>query len=218
MFDEALAKNPRCVEALLGRGIVEFKSARIEEALLSFTSALEADPASATALCGRGLALQELGRIDEALADFERSLASDPGLVEGHSNLGALQLLLGEFERGWEGYEYRKLAGDECKAGANALWPVWNGEAIDGKKLLVLDEAAHGDIVMLARYFPMLAGLGADVTFKCRARMVALLKNVPGVRLVTETGHGDRFDYQAHLFSLPRAFKTRLETIPARVP
>ncbi|MGO9461500.1 MAG: tetratricopeptide repeat protein [Rhodomicrobium sp.] len=217
MFDEALAKNPRCVEALLGRGIVEFKSARIEEALLSFTSALEADPASATALCGRGLALQELGRIDEALADFERSLASDPGLVEGHSNLGALQLLLGEFERGWEGYEYRKLAGDECKAGANALWPVWNGEAIDGKKLLVLDEAAHGDIVMLARYFPMLAGLGADVTFKCRARMVALLKNVPGVRLVTETGHGDRFDYQAHLFSLPRAFKTRLETIPARV-
>ncbi len=218
MFDRALAKNPLCVEALLGRGIVEFKSARIEEALQYFTSASEAGPASATAHCGRGLALQELGRFSEAQADFERALALDPELVEGHSNLGALQLLLGDFERGWEGYEYRKLHGDECKTGAKTRWPVWNGEAIAGKKLLVLDEAAHGDIILLARYFPMLATLGANTTFKCRPRMIELLKFVPGVRLVSRTDPRECFDYQVHLFSLPRAFKTRLDTIPAPVP
>ncbi len=218
MFAGALAENPRCVEALLGLGIVEFKSARTEEALKSFTAALEADPASATAHCGRGLALQELGRFAEAMADFERSLALNPDLVEGHSNLGALQLLLGDFERGWEGYEYRKLWGDECKIDARVLWPVWNGEPIAGRKLLVLDEAAHGDIVLLARYFSILAALGADATFLCRPRMLEVLKKVPGVRLVAETCPGERFDYQVHLFSLPRALKTRLETIPARVP
>lgn len=217
-FQLALAKNPRCVEALLGRGIVEFKSGRTEEALATFTLALEADPASATAHCGLGLALQELGRFDKAMSEFKRSLALNPELAEGHSNLGALQLLLGDFEQGWEGYEYRKLWGGECKIDAKAVWPVWNGQPIAGKKLLILDEAAHGDIIMLARYFPMLAELGADATFQCRPRMLELLKNAPGVRLVTGTEPGERFDYQVHLFSLPRAFSTQLETLPEHNP
>ena len=218
MFDEVLAKDPRSVEALLGRGIVEFKNARTGEAFQYFKAALEADPACATAYTGRGLALQELGRFGDALADFEHALALNPELVEGHSNLGALQLLLGDFEHGWEGYEYRKLWGDECKVDAKAVWPVWNGEPVAGKKLLVLDEAALGDIFMLARYFPMLGGLGAEVTFQCRPHMIELIKNVPGVRIVAEVDPRESFDYQVHLFSLPRALKTRLDTIPARVP
>jgi tetratricopeptide (TPR) repeat protein len=218
MFDEALAKNPRSVEALLGRGIIEFKNARTENALLYFNTALEADPRSATAFTGRALAMQELGCFDEAMADFKRALVLAPGLVEGHCNLGALQRLLGDFENGWEGDEYRKLWDDECKINAKAVWPVWNGEPIAGKKLLVLDEAAHGDIIMLARYFPVLAGLGAKVTFKCRPWIIELIKNVPGVRIVAKTDPGERFDYQVHLFSLPRVLKTRIDTIPASVP
>jgi tetratricopeptide (TPR) repeat protein len=218
MFREALAKSPRCLEALLGQGIVEFKSGRIEEALASFSAVLEAGPASATAHCGRGLALQELGRFDEAMSAFKRSLALNSELAEGHSNLGAPRLLLGDFEHGWEGYEYRKLWGGECKIDAKAVWPVWNGEPIAGKKLLIFDEAAHGDIIMLARYFPMLAELGAEATFQCRPRMLELLKKVPGVRLVTETRASEQFDYQVHLFSLPRAFKTRPGIIPAPIP
>ncbi len=218
MFDAALAQNPISVEALLGRGIVEFKSSRIEEALAFFESALDAEPKSATGLCGRGLAVQHLGRIGEAKRDFERALALKPDLAEGHSNLGALQLLLGDFERGWEGYEYRTIAGDRCKVETPRRWPIWNGEDIAGKKLLVLLEAAHGDAILLARYFPMLADLGIDATVECLPRMVEILKQVPGVRLVTEIDPAERFDYQVHLFSLPRAFKTRLDSIPARVP
>ena len=112
----------------------EFKYARLEAALRYFNAALEADPACATAYTGRGLALQELGRFGEALADFERSLALNPGLVEGRSNLGALQLLLGDFERGWEGFEYRKLWGNLCKADAATVWPAWNGGACRRQK------------------------------------------------------------------------------------
>jgi tetratricopeptide (TPR) repeat protein len=218
MFDRALARNLRCVEALLGRGIVEFKSARIEQALAFFESALEADPSSATGFCGRGLALQYLGRIEEARRDFEYALALKPGLPEGHSNLGALQLLLGDFERGWEGYEYRMLGGERCKADLPRHWPVWNGEDIAGRKLLVLDEAANGDAIMLARYFPMLADMGIDATVECRPPMLKLLKQVPGVHLVTKIDPAEHFDYQVHLFSLPRAFKTRAESVPAQVP
>ncbi len=217
-FDAALAENPECVEGLLGRGIVEFKSSWIERSLTYFERAIAADPSSATAFCGRGLALQHLGRIDGAQRDFERALALEPDLPAGRSNLGALQLLLGDFERGWEGYEYRRIAGDRCKAEITRRWPVWNGENIAGKKLLVLEEAAHGDAVMLARYFPMLGALGADATVEVRPRMHGLLKQVPGVRFVTTINPAERFDYQVHLFSLPRAFRTRVDAVPAPVP
>ena len=71
---------------------------------------------------------------------------------------------------------------------------------------------------MLARYFPMLADLGADATVECRPNMHVLLKQVPGVRLVTKIDPAEHFDYQVHLFSLPRAFKTRSESVPAQVP
>ena len=215
---EALAQNPRSVQAMLGLGIIEFKYARLEEALRYFNAALEADPACATAYTGRGLALQELGRFGEAMADFERSLALNPELVEGRSNLGALQLLLGDFEKGWEGFEYRKLWGNLCKADAATVWPAWNGEPAAGKKLLVLDEAGHGDLFMIARYLPMLAEQGASVTFKCRPRLVDLMKSVRGVRTVAGTEPDERFDYQVYLFSLPRLFRTRTDTIPGRVP
>jgi tetratricopeptide (TPR) repeat protein len=219
MFDAALAEKPECIEALLGRGIVDFKSARIEQSLELFEKAILADPSSETAFCGRGLALQHLGRIEAAKNDFEHALALQPDLAEGHSNLGALQLLLGDFERGWEGYEYRRIAGNRCcKAELEPRFPVWNGEDIAGKKLLILEEAAHGDAFMLARYFPMFPALGIDATVECRPHMAEILSRVPGVRLVTEVDPAERFDYQVHFFSLPRAFKTRLGAIAAAAP
>ena len=218
MFDAALARNPACVEALLGQGIVAFKSTRIEEALEIFERALKADPASATAYCGRGLALEYLGRIAEARQDFEHALALKPDLPDAHAALSALQLLLGEFEQGFEGNEYRLTTPNYCKTKLARRFPVWNGEAIAGKKLLVINEAAHGDAIMLARYFPMLAERGIDATVECLPHMVALLSHAPGVRLVTKIDPAEHFDYQVHLFSLPRAFKTRLDSVPALVP
>jgi tetratricopeptide (TPR) repeat protein len=218
MFDAALAEKPDCFEALLGRGIVSFKGAKNEAALEWFERALLADPSSATAFCGRGLALQHQGRMEAAANDFEHALALQPDLAEAHSNLGALRLLLGDFERGWEGYEYRRIAGDRCKAQIEPCFPVWNGEDIAGKKLLVLEEAAHGDAFMLARYFPMFAARGIDATVECLPHMVELLGQVPGARLVTRVDPAERFDYQIHFFSLPRAFKTRQDTAPGPVP
>ncbi len=141
-----------------------------------------------------------------------------PDLPEGHANLGALQLLLGDFENGWEGYEYRSIAGDRSKSQLPRRWPVWNGEDIRGKKLIVLEEAAHGDAFLLARYFPLFAELGVDATVECRPHMLAVLGQVPGVRLVTHIDPEEHFDYQVHFFSLPRAFKTRVDTVPASIP
>ena len=80
----------------------------------------------------------------------------------------------------------------------------------------MFDEQGLGDLIQFSRYLPMLVDAGADVAFLCRPSMrwfVAAL--APTLRLVDTTASAADFDVQCALMSLPHAFATRLETIPA---
>lgn len=53
----------------------------------------------------------------------------------------------------------------------------------------------------------------------CHRKVAALFRTVDGVHTVLEPGQAlPRFDYHAALMSLPLAFKTDLDTVPATVP
>ncbi len=218
-LDAAIAREPDFAGAWLGRGNLELKSARLDEALHCFERALGADPQYAKAACGKALVLREMGRFHEAAAGFEQSLALKPDLADARANYSAMQLLLGDFERGWEGYEYRYLHGEKCKAELTLPWPEWSGGPLAGKSIAVLDEAGMGDVLMLARYLPLLARMGAGVTFQCRASMHGVLDALRScVRLADAGMQGESFDHCIPMFSLPRAFGTRAGTIPASGP
>jgi hypothetical protein len=53
-----------------------------------------------------------MGRFDAAMIAYGRALALDPNLAEARGNRGCLQLLLGDFAQGWEGYEHRWADGE----------------------------------------------------------------------------------------------------------
>jgi tetratricopeptide (TPR) repeat protein len=215
-YDAALLLTPDFAEAWLGQGNVHLKSFRLEEALASFGRARQLAPDYAKAHCGCALALREMGRFAEAAECFERSLALDTDLADTHANYGAMQLLLGDFERGWEGYEYRRVYGEHSKFNLIFPWPEWKGEPLAGKRIAVLDEAAHGDVLMLARYLPVLAAMGARVTLQCRPSMLRVLAALrPAVVLVEECPKDAEFDFCIPYFSLPRVFRTRINSIPA---
>ena len=99
------------------------------------------------------------------------------------------------------------------------VWPEWSGEPIAGRRILVLDEQGLGDVIHFSRYLSLLAEAGGEVTFHCRKPMHRLLSTLPGApRLVEAPGPAETFDYEVALVSLPRAFKTRADTIPAAIP
>jgi Glycosyltransferase family 9 (heptosyltransferase) len=87
-----------------------------------------------------------------------------------------------------------------------------------GRRIAVFDEQGHGDAIQFARYLPLLAGRGADVTSFCRGRLHRLFRGLDcPIRLADGFEGEGPFDYQIALSSLPRAFGTRLETIPAQL-
>lgn len=217
-FDAALVFKPDFPVVHVNRGAALLKLSRPKEALIAFNNALSLQPVYPTALVERGEALKELGHFNEAEASFELALMQDPDCARAKDNKGVLQRLRGDFTRGWDGY---RLA-------AKATWPFpipeWNGESHPGEKLIVFDEPGFdeqgfGDALQFCRYLPLLAKAGVDVTLFCPSKMKRLMRSLgPGIRCIDDLAPHDRFDSQIALSSMPRAFKTDLKTIPARVP
>jgi tetratricopeptide (TPR) repeat protein len=217
-FTEALRIAPSFPQAWSNRGNLFLKAQQPEEALAAFETAIELRPRYIEALCGRAIALKYLGRFEEAVAGFDAALACDPASPHARNNKGALLLLRGEFEQGLELYESRWLFAGRAKNMLKLSVPEWTGEDPAGQKIIVFDEQGFGDAIQFSRYLLLLAKRGATVTFFCRKRLHRLLKGLEtSIRIVDAIEVEDCFDHQIALSSLPRAFGTRLATIPAQL-
>lgn len=199
------------------RGMVEMRNAALDDALASFDTALRLSRVDADVLCGRAIVLKELARYEEALAEFDRALAIDPRNAEAKANKGSLLLLLEQFEEGWELFEHRWVQDDRPKAEVSYRWPEWRGEPVDGKSIVLLDEAGLGDALQFSRFAPMLAERGARVTYHCRPSLARVMRGLgPNVEIAAEPPADAAYDYCVALCSLPRGFATRAETIPGK--
>jgi Flp pilus assembly protein TadD len=213
---EALRLKPRFAEAALNLGTALLKLDRAEDALVAYETASEAQPGYDAALNGQALALRALGRVDEALEAFEQAVRL--GNVEAISGKGCLELTLGDFEHGWEGYEARWVEGKSLAEALGARFPWWRGPGRTGERVLVMNDHGLGDTIQFCRYLRLMAVAGAEPTFLCPPRLHRLLSSVAGIRLIAERSPSERFDAQIAVSSLPRAFATRLDSVPASVP
>ena len=203
-------------EAAINLGNALLKLDRPEEALDAYRRANAAAPSSAAAHCGRALALRSLGRFPEALAAFEAAEAL--GSREARAGKGCLLLTLGDFERGLDGYEARWLRGKSLGEALGARFETWRGPGRPGERVLVLNDHGLGDTIQFFRYLPLMTAAGVEAAFACPPRLRRLLSSKARVRFVDSPSADDPFDAQIAISSLPHAFGTRLDTIPAAVP
>ena len=213
---EALRLKPRFAEAALNLGTALLKLDRVDEALAAYEAASEAQPGYGAAFNGQALALEALGRLEDARAAFDSAIAL--GNREAIGGRGCIDLMLGDFERGWEGYEARWLEGKSLADALGAHFPTWRGAGRAGERVLVMNDHGFGDTIQFCRYLPLMRTAGVEPTFLCPPRLHRLMSSLAGIRLVAERPSGERFDAQIAVSSLPRAFATRLDNVPAAVP
>ena len=212
----ALELRPDFPEAAINLGNALLKLDRSEEAFDAYLRASRPGPCLAKALLGQGLTLRNLGRFSEAMSAFDRAAAL--GSREAVAGKGCLMLTLGDFENGLAGYEARWLKGKSIAEALGTRFPTWKGFGHEAKRVLVLNDHGLGDTIQFFRYLPLMAAAGVDTTFVCPPRLHRLLSSKAKVRFVDSPPHGEQFDAQIAISSLPHAFGTRLETIPAAVP
>ncbi len=203
-------------EAAINLGNALLKLDRSEEALEAYLRASVTGPCFAQAQLGQALALRSLGRFSEALAAFDAAAAL--GSREAVAGRGCLLLTLGDFEHGLEGYEARWLKGKSLAEALGTRFETWKGPGRRGERVLVLNDHGLGDTIQFFRYLPMMAAAGVEATFVCPPRLRRLLSSKAKMRFADSPPPGESFDAQVAISSLPRAFGTRIETIPAAVP
>ena len=214
--ERALVLRHDFPEAAINLGNALLKLDRSEEAFDAYLRASKPGPCLAKALLGQALALRSLGRFSEAMTAFDRAAAL--GSREAVAGKGCLMLTLGDFENGLEGYEARWLRGKSIAQALGTRFETWRGPGRRGERVLVLNDHGLGDTIQFFRYLPLMAAVGVDATFVCPARLHRLLSSKAKARFVVSPPEGEPFDAQIAISSLPRAFGTRLETIPAAVP
>ena len=80
-------------------------------------------------------------------------------------------------------------------------------------------EQGFGDTLQFARYLPLLASRAGRVTVRVHQQLMTLFReSFPGVTVLGDRGDPAPYQCDAVLLSLPRLFKTRLETMPAQMP
>src|SRR5215471_116277 len=157
------------------------------------------------------------GEYDEARAALRHAIALAPLHANAHSGLGILLLMHGDFGEGWHEYEWR-LRSTERKGPRFPERP-WSGEPLAGKHIYIQAEQGFGDTLQFARYIPLLAARAGKVTLRVHQQLVRLLReSLPGITVLGDRGDPAPYQCDAVLVSLPRIFRTRLETIPAQVP
>ncbi|MFI5003245.1 MAG: glycosyltransferase family 9 protein, partial [Reyranellales bacterium] len=115
--------------------------------------------------------------------------------------------------------EWRWKNADKLFMGAprNFRQPLWLGqESLAGRRILIWSEQGLGDTLQFCRYLKLVAERGAEVIFEVQAPLLGLLATLDGVsRLVASGSALPEFDTHCPLMSLPLAFGTTLETVPA---
>ena len=218
-FDQALLVHPDDIGTFNNRGNVLRTLLRLDEALACYDHALTIQPGHPETLNNRGNALHALQRVDEAIESYQKALAIQPGYVDAHWNLGLAKLVSGDFTEGWKEYEWR-WKGAEPPGRRDFSVPRWSGkEDLRGKTILLHAEQGLGDTLQFCRYAALVHARGAKVVLQVDRSLESLLESLAGVSQTVAPGEAlPHFDFECPLLSLPLAFGTTMQTIPADIP
>ncbi|WP_422926545.1 tetratricopeptide repeat protein [Singulisphaera sp. PoT] len=214
---KALEVDPHNADAENNLGNTLMALDRFEDAFERFRRAIQKKPYLAEAHNNLAWPLMKFGRYEDAEICYENALQIDPNYAHAHFNRAICWLIQGKFAQGWPEYEWRW----RCKTGSfpSHDQPVWDGQDITGKTILLHCEQGLGDTLQFIRYAPMLKERGATVVVECQPALVPILERCEGIDRLIAKGQGlPPFDMHSALLSLPSAFRTASETIPDRIP
>ena len=225
-YDKALAADPNRAETHYHRARALTELDRLEEALASCDAALVCRPDFAEAFNQRGLIEKEQRRFPEAMASFSKAQKLRPDYADAYLNEVQLHLLVGDFWSAW--WKRDKLSKLDASAPGPRKFPMppWDGLEplpLYGRTILLhgdsAGDAAYADAIQFCRYVPLLAARGARVVLEVERPLCKLVASIAGVtQVATPDDKTTAFDLHIPFSSLPWAFGTKLDTIPAMVP
>jgi hypothetical protein len=227
-LDEAEAHARRAVElephrslAWSNLGGVLDHQCKFDDALAAYERAEQIEavsPESPDDYFNCVICLLRAARTRDALAMLESKLPRYTD-ARAQSHYALALLTAGRLVEGWDQYEFRWMKEPLASWRANFVKPVWTGQDLHGKTILLRTEQGHGDFIQFIRYARHIKALGANVLLQLREEMRGVAELMPEIdRVLKPNEPYPAFDFYVNLMSIPRAFGTDLSSIPADVP
>lgn len=155
------------------------------------------------------------GNFESALVNLNAALAVGES-PNARWNRALTLLALGDYEKGFQDYAARwnmfpHLACHERGRELRRDLPLWRGESLVGKRLIVIHEAGFGDTIMLLRYIPVLRLMGINVALAMPEPLQRLANQLaPLVQDINE------YDVQCCTYDLMYLLKQGPNNIPTK--
>ena len=220
-YHQAIALNSEHAEAHNNLGNALQKQDKLEESIQAYHQAIEINPEYAQAFSNFGEVLRRQGEFQPAVRAYQKALETDPNYAEAHNNLGLVLLLTGDFESGWRECEWRWKCPAFPSRRPNFPQPLWKGQDIGEKTILVWGEQGVGDRIMYASLLPKLQQQAHRILVETQQRLVPLfrrsfseisffrIQDPPNSKLLEES-----IDYQLPIGSLARWLLPDEESFP----
>jgi tetratricopeptide (TPR) repeat protein/2-polyprenyl-3-methyl-5-hydroxy-6-metoxy-1,4-benzoquinol methylase len=170
-YESALQIDATHAKAHFNLGNVYKDLGQVSEASACYRRALYVEPELAEAHINLGVVLQQQGRLDQALACHDRAVDLRPNDAEAHFHRAGTLLLKGDFQRGWDEYEWRWRYDLKPRA---FTAPAWNGGDLAEESLLIHCEQGVGDEIFFASCVPDVLALSRRCLIECDPRLVPL--------------------------------------------
>src|SRR5688572_20784452 len=219
-FGKAVALTPNDATAHHSMGVAHEKMYEYERARGAYRRAIELDPKHAPSYFNLGVIAEYHGEYEESLRLLEKAIELKPDYALARTSRATDLLRLERFEEGWREYEWRWKLPQFRQDMPDPKKPVWDGEELKGKAILLRCEQGLGDTIQFVRYATLVKERGAGTVILLAQPPVArLMKRAAGVDEVVAQGEPTpAYDVQVPLLSLPRIFETKMKTVPAAVP
>ena len=201
-------------------GLAEYKMNAFRESVESFNKCITMSSSTGYFYSNRGLSFQALKKLNLAIEDFNKCISLDPDYPDAYWNKSLVNLFQGDYEDGWELYEYRwqSFAKEWARSYTKKLW--LGEETIKNKIIFIYPEQGHGDFIQCYRYIALLKDM--------KPKKIILETTEPFYKLINiqddeieVIGPGiktPKFDLYCPIMSLPLAFKTQISSIPNKCP
>ena len=181
-FKTATALRPDWPELLAGLGNAYALANSLPDAIATLERAAADALASASTHASLATVQWEAGNMAAAEAAYATAVRLQPTVGSYGMSLGLAQMRLKKFDEGRQNYERRWETDGFADQARPYAQPIWNGEDLAGKKILVVAEQGVGDEVMYAGMLQALVDRGAAVFFETNGRLSTLFeRSLPGV-------------------------------------
>lgn len=171
-------------------GMCCMKMNRIEEARTYLNRSLQINKINYPAINNLALIEVNEGNPNKALELADKSLKIDPSQWDVRETMGYANLMLGNWEAGWDGFEAMVGNTKQRTADPRQDVPYWDGSEV--KRLHIRGEQGIGDEISFAS---ILNDVKYDVILECDRRLEGLFKrSFPQMKV-----QGTRFDKNAVL-------------------